>query len=61
MLTIFVCPKFLSCITGLAVFDKVLVSDGTDGLSVVQEDPVWINHISCWCLLCGLGLGEDHL
>ena len=48
--TIFVCPEFLSYITGLDVLHNILVSDGTDGCAGVQEDPVWINNISCWCL-----------
>ena len=59
--TICVCPEFLSYITGLDVLDKTLVSDGTDGLAGVQEDPVRVNNISCWCLLCGLSHGETHL
>ena len=56
-----VCHEFLSCITGLDVLDKTLVSDGADGWTGVQEDPVWVNNISCWCLLCSLGYGEIHL
>ena len=59
--TIFVCPEFLSCITGMDVLDKILVSYGTDGLYCVQEDSDWVNNISCWCLICGLGHGESYL
>ena len=54
---IFVCPDILSCIIGLDVLDKIIVSDGTDGLSGVQEDTVRFNNISCWCLIFGLGHG----
>ena len=42
MSTIYVCPEFLSYITGLDVLDKTRVSYGTDGLSGVKEDPVWV-------------------
>ena len=49
--TMCVCPELFSCIIGLDVLDKIIVSDGTYGLSGVQEDLVWFNNISCWCLL----------
>ena len=59
--TICVCPEFLSFIKGLDVLDKILVSDGTYGLVGVQEDPLRVNNISCWCLLFGLVHGESDL
>ena len=57
----FLFPGFLSCITGLDVLGNIIVFDGTDGWSCVQEYPVLVNDIFGWCLLCGLGHGESHL
>ena len=54
-------PYLLYFIKWLDVLGNIFVSDGTDGWAGVQEDPVQLNTISCWCLLCALGHGEAHL
>ena len=53
--------KLFTCITWMDVLNEVSIYDGADGGSYVQYDPICIDGVSFWRIVCRCHHGESHL